>query len=413
MENQVERRRWSRFVGDGGAASRFVRWTAALLVIALGAAVFQMRQTVVQGEGSVASTSDSRATTKPTDERPPVAGHGRASFSAELATRAFSKEHFFRKPDMAMPLTEPPVVDAESAPLDPDSEVIGVVIRGNPRAYSVRALSYHHVINDQIAGVPVLVTYCGISSSGTVFDPTLDGQRAYFAVHGAWQGTSISYDETTRSIWLQLSGECIEGRLRGQRLNPFPSRHALWEEWKRDHPDTGVVVGNVHDPNYETKEQVQRGCPLVPQAFRKSMVLSDRRYPSNELVYGIARVQDPRTGHEVTKAYPLSELARTGRVVNDLVGGTPVVIVLNEKTRSTLGFSRRMGKQLLEFEADESGRLRDKDSGAVFSDDGVCLEGKYKGQSLPNVFGVQAEWYAWSAVYPDTAVYQAAAHQKS
>ena len=40
-----------------------------------------------------------------------------------------------------------------------DDLVLGVVSAGEGRAYPVRALAYHHMVNDDVGGVPIVATY--------------------------------------------------------------------------------------------------------------------------------------------------------------------------------------------------------------------------------------------------------------
>lgn len=80
--------------------------------------------------------------------------------SHEEPERNFTEESFYRAQDIYLSFDDPPLVPAEAARfLEPDDEVLGFVINGEARAYDVRALSYHHVINDHIGGAPVAVTY--------------------------------------------------------------------------------------------------------------------------------------------------------------------------------------------------------------------------------------------------------------
>ena len=47
-------------------------------------------------------------------------------------------------------ITEPEYVTADQAKIDDDSYVLGVVIDGQPRAYSLNLLNNHEVVNDKI-----------------------------------------------------------------------------------------------------------------------------------------------------------------------------------------------------------------------------------------------------------------------
>lgn len=55
----------------------------------------------------------------------------------------------------------PRFVDAEQADpvMDSDEQVLGLSINGQHRAYSVRMLSRHEIVNDEVGGVPVAVTW--------------------------------------------------------------------------------------------------------------------------------------------------------------------------------------------------------------------------------------------------------------
>lgn len=72
----------------------------------------------------------------------------------------FRESRFFRAHDMFIAADSPQVVSAADAYfLQDDDEVLGFVIDGHARAYSVRMLAYHHVVNDTIGDTPIAVTY--------------------------------------------------------------------------------------------------------------------------------------------------------------------------------------------------------------------------------------------------------------
>jgi hypothetical protein len=47
-------------------------------------------------------------------------------------------------------ITEPEYVNAAEAEIDDDSYVLGVVISGQARAYSLNLLNHHEIVNDKI-----------------------------------------------------------------------------------------------------------------------------------------------------------------------------------------------------------------------------------------------------------------------
>jgi hypothetical protein len=60
---------------------------------------------------------------------------------------------------MFHPIGRPAFVPAAEAKLDGDEKVIAVGIAGMARAYPIRSISYHHVVNDIVGGVPIVATY--------------------------------------------------------------------------------------------------------------------------------------------------------------------------------------------------------------------------------------------------------------
>ncbi len=79
---------------------------------------------------------------------------------AEPKIGRFPLSQFYLQHDYFLPATDPRTVPAaQAAWLRPDDEVFGVVLGRSARAYPVPMISYHHVVNDVIDGIPVAVTY--------------------------------------------------------------------------------------------------------------------------------------------------------------------------------------------------------------------------------------------------------------
>jgi hypothetical protein len=89
---------------------------------------------------------------------PAAASHARSEAAQEAALHDPSR--FFVDPDLFLAADDPATVPAGKASfLHDDDEVFGIVVRGHARAYPITMLSYHHVVNDVIEGIPVAVTY--------------------------------------------------------------------------------------------------------------------------------------------------------------------------------------------------------------------------------------------------------------
>ncbi len=136
-----------------------------------------------------------------------------------------------------------PVGEISDQDLAPTEPVIGVVIDGEARAYPLRILTWHEIVNDELAGVPITVTYCPLCNSAIVFDRRLDGRVLDFGTTGKLRNSDmVMYDRQTESWWQQFLGEAIVGELVGQRLKIIPARLESFEIYRKRQPDREVQV---------------------------------------------------------------------------------------------------------------------------------------------------------------------------
>lgn len=124
--------------------------------------------------------------------------------------------------------------------------VIRLEVGGVARAYPLRVLTWHEIVNDTVAGIPVAVTYCPLCNSAVVFDRTqADGSSPQFGVSGLLRNSDmVMYDRETQSWWQQFTGTAIVGARAGQKLKMIPSRVEAFADFARDHPKGDVLVPN-------------------------------------------------------------------------------------------------------------------------------------------------------------------------
>lgn len=145
-------------------------------------------------------------------------------------------------------ITDPAMIPAASeGALDPREPVMSVEAEGMPaRAYPLRYLMWHEIVNDRIRDVPIAVTFCPLCNSGLVFDlrlPSIEGHMEIeLGVSGMLRHSDmIMYDRQTESWWQQFTGEAIAGFMTGAKLQPIPALLESWESFRAAHPD-GVVM---------------------------------------------------------------------------------------------------------------------------------------------------------------------------
>ena len=137
------------------------------------------------------------------------------------------------------------VAVAESKDLAPTEPVVGLTIEGDARAYPLRILTWHEIVNDVVGGVPVAVTYCPLCNSAIVFDRRVDGTATEFGTTGKLRNSDlVMYDRATESWWQQFLGQAIVGERTGTLLRIIPARLESWERFAARHPEGKVLVPN-------------------------------------------------------------------------------------------------------------------------------------------------------------------------
>ncbi|WP_396610307.1 DUF3179 domain-containing protein [Haloferax sp. S1W] len=124
-----------------------------------------------------------------------------------------------------------------------DDEVIALNINGTARAYPIRYLHYHEIVNDVLGDVPVAVTWCPLCGSAVVYDRRVDNHTLEFGVSGKLADDDlVMYDRETESEWKQSLGECITGPLAGESLTVLPAAVTTWAAFEEANPDGRVMA---------------------------------------------------------------------------------------------------------------------------------------------------------------------------
>ena len=281
-------------------------------------------------------------------------------------------------------------------------ELIGIVINGQAKAYSLKAAAWHHIIHDELGGMPILVTFCPLTYTAMVFDRTVDGKVLEFNVDGLIDNNIIMTDRQTESNWIQITGESINGKMRGKKLKLLHSLHTTWGTWKNLHPDTLVLSHNTgFEYNYGNYPFGRRYMEYR-ENWRIMFPLSyeDVRFHPKEVVLAI------EVGNTF-KAYLLSDM-REREIINDVIDKQPVLIVCDSKRQLASAFSRIVNGRILEFELDESSNsyIKDCTSNSRWDFEGIAHQSKYEGKNLKPIPSFKAYWFAWAVFHTDTLVYE-------
>jgi hypothetical protein len=264
---------------------------------------------------------------------PPDAGPGlgetspppglRAGWKTDFSKRSVSLDEFISGgpgKDGIPAVDDPEFVAVEDADFLEDREpVIELVVEDDARAYPIQILIWHEIVNDEVAGVPVAVTFCPLCNTAIAFDRRLDRQTLDFGTTGNLRSSDlVMYDRQTESWWQQFGGEALVGRLTGASLEQLPSRIVPWADFQREHAggrvlsrDTGFARPYGENP-YVGYDSVD-SSPIFPTTN-----VDDERLPPKERVVFIER------GAEAV-VVPFSTL-REKKVVRVEIGGSKLLV---------------------------------------------------------------------------------------
>lgn len=251
------------------------------------------------------------------------------------------------------------IMAAEADYLHDTDRVLGINIRGRARAYPIRILNHHEIVNDVIGGEMITVTWCPLCGSGIAFESEVEGRALDFGVSGLLYNSDVlMYDRQTQSLWSQIMKTAITGDLKGSKLTAISLVHTTWRDWRSRHPHTEVLstrTGHRRDYNRNPYAGYASGNRLY---FPVST--EDRTYPRKMLVVGLEV-----DGH--FKAYPFDELKKGPARFTDTVGGVQVEVSYDD----------------------------DNGTASIVPGDGGELT------------AMILYWFAWSAFHPDTQIYTA------
>jgi hypothetical protein len=253
-------------------------------------------------------------------------------------------------------LYTPKFVDASSVDFLSDKDrVLGVHQNGEAKAYPLKIMNYHEIVNDDFNGAGVVVSFCPLCGSGIAF--AVDVEHGGFGVSGLLYNSDVlMYDRKTESLWSQILGQAVSGPARGTSLEAIPISNTNWETWRQRYPGTKVLSPETgYGANYDRDPYA---------SYRRSnrlwfpVAAKDRRFKPKSMVIGIGL-------EGLFKAYPLNELPDAKTSIEDSFAGRRLTVQYDKSSASADVFDA-------------------------------------SGTEWPSV---TLFWFAWVAFHPDTEVY--------
>jgi len=230
-----------------------------------------------------------------------------------------------------------------------------------------------------------------------VWQSVVNGQTLKFRLAGINNQNFIMMDEDTGSWWQQISGEAIQGPLKGQKLVPVETDELTFGTWKRENPNGRVLLPDEKIRSEQKYEPADWESQVAKMPVRVSAKLDTVLEP-RALIVGI--VIDGKA-----KAYPFSAIEKQAPIL-DTLGGRDIVVVLAEDGRSVRAFERTVNGRRLEFlRKPESNELLDAETASTWDFTGTAVSGELAGSSLKRVTALKDYWFDWKTYNPETQLY--------
>jgi hypothetical protein len=254
-------------------------------------------------------------------------------------------------------IDKPLFTETAQSKLAEGEAVLGIVFNGVAKAYPIKIMNWHEVVNDYFAAHPVVITYCPLCGSGIAFDALIDDQPTAFGVSGLlFNSDVLLYDRVTESLWSQLEMQGVAGQHSGKPLTPIITSYSTWGTWKEEHPSTLVLSENTgFTRNYNTSPYTTY---LETDDLMFPVSAENKVLKRKEVIFGLSL-------NGKHKAYPVAKLKRLKGAIEDIVGDEKITVSYNKSGKSV-----------------------------------SILDQKGNPLQVTRLY-----WFAWYAFHPDTAVY--------
>jgi hypothetical protein len=318
-------------------------------------------------------------------------------------------------PDGIPPIDDPVFLDVvDNLELLPANEpVVALEINGDARAYPIRAMVWHEIVNDTVGGVPVSVTYCPLCNSAVTYERTINGVETTFGTSGRlFASALVMYDRATETLWTHYDGQAVIGVLTGEQLKAHPAPLMAWDQFRSTYPTGKVLDWTQSGFNRDYGRNPYTGYDdpdNTPFLFRGTL---DDRAAAMQRVVGV-------TYEGASAAYALDTVSGGEGMASDVtVGDSDLVIFWMAGQASALDaaqvFSGRDVGSTAVFIPNAGGRdltfsyngkhFVDAETGSLWLLNGEAVEGELMGERLVQIAHLDTFWFAWSTYQPETTL---------
>ena len=294
---------------------------------------------------------------------------------------------------------------------DDNEGVVVVEINGEVKGYPIQILIWHEIVNDEVGGVPVTVTYCPLCNSALVFERQFGDRVLDFGTSGElYQSALVMYDRQTESLWAHFTGQGIVGHFAGAQLEMVPAQTLGWGSFVEAFPDAQVLTRatGADRPYGENPYVGYDDASTNPIGGFISQPIDDQ-FGAKDRVVGVI-------DNSGTYAVLLEELSADGAVEIDAGNDRALVVFHQDGLNSALedrnvASGRDVGQTgvFVAVAADGTSltftrngdAFVDSQTGSTWNILGQAIDGELAGEQLEGVPHVDTFWFSWSTYQPD------------
>ncbi|RMF29140.1 MAG: DUF3179 domain-containing protein [Bacteroidetes bacterium] len=291
--------------------------------------------------------------------------------------------------------------------LQPNDLVVGIRIGDEVRAYPHPILDWHEIVNDNLNGTPVALTYCPLTGTAIAWDRRVNGNETEFGVSGLlYNNNLMPYDRRTNSVWSQMRLDAVNGELIGTKATTWPIIETTWATWKTLYPDARVLrrpgafsrpYGQYPYINEFGQDYREAEWLLFPISFE------DDRLPRKERVLGILVGEEAKV--YTFDHFPGSELT----LIADEFMGERYVVVGSQELNLLTAFGTTLPDGTVLELSPVQGQLPvllEDQEGNQWDVFGVAVSGPRLGERLPKPESYIGYFFAWGTFFPIVDIYE-------
>ena len=305
-------------------------------------------------------------------------------------------------------LTNPTAVRPDEVGyVDEDDLVLGVYLNGEARAYPESLGEWHEVINDELGGQFITVTFCPLTGSGLNYHAAdEEGEQITYGVSGSLINSNlVIYDRRDDTLYPQITFTSLNGPRKGEQLKLAPVVETTWAMWKRLYPETTVPLAGTGLDRFSQQARAN----YTERAYRTEPY-AEYRVDNDDIPFPPPRGFDSRLRPKEivkvvckgskSKAYTLDTIPH-GAVINDHLDGLYYTMIYDADSRTAVTFYSDLDDEELTFyrvesEGDLPVEFRDFETDSRWNMRGEAVDGPYEGRQLTPLPTFNTMWFAWA-----------------